>query len=128
MTGQSLAPPPIDNAPLVMPNNPVPPAPEMPVLATDTGSIDAQTKMLMDLLGPKDYDAQRGMYEERFSSLIPSRRRLNFYDLASELGAAILSRPQDEGVWTGVGVGFNNFQRRLSQADLEEKNSVMRLR
>jgi hypothetical protein len=120
-TDQSLAPPPIDNAPLVMPNNPVPPAPEMPVLATDTGSIDAQTKMLMDLLGPKDYDAQRGMYEERFSSLIPSRRRLNFYDLASELGAAILSRPQDEGVWTGVGVGFNNFQRRLSQADLEEK-------
>ena len=119
--GQSLNPPPIDNAPLVMPNNPVPPAPEMPVLATDTGSIDAQTKMLMDLLGPKDYDAQRGMYEERFSSLIPSRRRLNFYDLASELGAAILSRPQDEGVWTGVGVGFNNFQRRLSQADLEEK-------
>ena len=119
--GQSLNPPPIDNAPLVMPNNPVPPAPEMPVLATDTGSIDAQTKMLMDLLGPKDYDAQRGVYEERFSSLIPSRRRLNFYDLASELGAAILSRPQDEGVWTGVGVGFNNFQRRLSQADLEEK-------
>jgi hypothetical protein len=117
-TDQSLAPPPVESVSLVTPNNPVPP---VPVLATDTGSIDAQTKMLMDLLGPKDYDAQRGMYEKRFSSLIPSRRRLNFYDLASELGAAILSRPQDEGVWTGVGVGFNNFQRRLSQADLEEK-------
>ena len=90
-------------------------------MATDTGGIDAKTQILLDLLQPKDYDKQKAMYEERFSSLIPPRQRLNFYDLASELGAAILSRPQDEGVFPGVGVGFGNFQKRMSQADAEER-------
>jgi hypothetical protein len=131
---QPLLPPLGGSLPPAMPNNvlplnnSLPAAPETPVLATetpvlatDTGSIDAQTQMLMKLLGPKDYETQRGMYEERFSSLIPARKPLNFYDLASELGAAILSRPQDEGAFTGIGVGFGNFQKRIAQADLEEK-------
>ena len=90
-------------------------------MATDTSGIDAKTQILLDLLQPKDYDKQKEMYEKRFSSLIPPRQRLNFYDLASELGAAILSRPQDEGVFPGVGVGFGNFQKRMSQADAEER-------
>jgi hypothetical protein len=32
-----------------------------------------------------------------------------------------LSRPQDEGVFTGVGIGFGNFQKKVSQADAEER-------
>ena len=90
-------------------------------LATDTGEIDATTKMLMELLQPKDYEKERRKYEERFSSLMPARKQLNFYDLASELGSAILSRPSDEGPFTGIGIGFGNFQRRVSQADAEER-------
>ena len=39
-------------------------------MATDTGGIDAKTQILLDLLQPKDYDKQKAMYEERFSSLI----------------------------------------------------------
>jgi hypothetical protein len=107
--------------------NPLPTAMSVPstafpkVLATDTEEIDATTKMLMDLLKPKDYEEERSKYEQRFSSLIPDRKRLNFYDLASELGAAILSRPQDEGAFTGIGIGFGNFQKRVSQADAEER-------
>jgi hypothetical protein len=85
----------------------------------DTSEIDAK---LLSFLKPKDYEEERKKYEKRFSSLIPARQKLNFYDLASELGAAILSRPQDEGVFTGVGIGFNNFNKRISQADKEEKN------
>ena len=107
--------------------NPLPTAMSVPStafpkgLATDTEEIDATTKMLMDLLKPKDYEEERSKYEQRFSSLIPDRKRLNFYDLASELGAAILSRPQDEGAFTGIGIGFGNFQKRVSQADAEER-------
>ncbi len=98
-----------------------PPAIDPSGLSTNTAEIDETTKMLMNLLKPKDYEEERKKYQERFSSLIPERRRLNFYDLASELGAAILSRPQDEGVFTGVGIGFGNFQKKVSQADAEER-------
>jgi len=87
----------------------------------NTSGIDAQTAALLKALQPKDYDKSREKYASRFGAVIEPRRKLNFYDLAGELGRAILSRPADEGVFPGLGVGFGNFQKRLSRADEEER-------
>lgn len=87
----------------------------------NTSGIDAQTAALLQALQPKDYDESREKYAGRFGAVIEPRRKLNFYDLAGELGRAILSRPADEGVFPGLGVGFGNFQKRLSRADEEER-------
>ena len=87
----------------------------------NTSGIDAQTAALLQALQPKDYDKSREKYAGRFGAVIEPRRKLNFYDLAGELGSAILSRPADEGVFPGLGIGFGNFQKRLSRADEEER-------
>ena len=54
---------------------------------------------------------------ERLSFLLPPERNANFYDLASELGAGLLSTPNIGGAsaFVGLGVGFSNFNEGLKK-------------
>ena len=68
----------------------------------------------------KDYDANKQKYYERLNAVAPvARDSRNIYDLASDLGAGLLSTPNTGGAsaFTGLGVGFNKYSERIRQED-----------
>jgi len=67
-------------------------------------------------------------YKDRLNPLISGqnqRPRRNFYDMASTLGAAILSSDPTEGLYRGLGRGFAAFNQQLSK-DADELRAEQR--
>jgi len=61
-------------------------------------------------------------YKDRLNPLIfgdNKRPRRNFYDMASTLGAAILSSDPTEGLFPGLGRGFAAFNQQLKKDEAE---------
>lgn len=87
----------------------------------DTSSIDAQTAMLLKALQPPSFEESQQKYASRLGGLYQPARRPNIYDLATQLSSSILSRPQDEGVFIGLGMGFNAFNDQVRKSEEEER-------
>ena len=59
------------------------------------------------------YEDRLEKYQRRLAPYAPEQRRLNFYDVASELGAAILATPATGTLYEGIGRGFANVSARI---------------
>ena len=86
---------------------------------------DQYSKLYNELSGT-DYDASYDKYMQRLSQFAPQQKKMSIYDVASELGAGLLSTPNTGigSTFTGLGVGFGNISTRLKQA--EKENDAMR--
>ena len=80
----------------------------------DLGSIDPNTLrlMMMQANQPK-YETSFDKYQQRLAPYAYQSPRLNIYDVASELGAAILATPKTGNVYEGIGRGFGNLSARI---------------
>jgi len=72
-----------------------------------------------------DYDQNLEKYQERLAPFVSQPRKMSFYDLASELGAGLLSTPNTGGAsaFTGLGVGFNRASERMRAANEEDRKA-----
>lgn len=82
-----------------------------------SGISNAQREAQINALGG-DFDENLEKYTERLGSMVQPPRRMNIYDLASELGAGLLSTPNIGGAsaYTGLGVGFTRASQSMKKA------------
>ena len=80
--------------------------------------------MMTSRFQPFEQNVQK--YQQRLAPYVYQAPRMNIYDLASELGAGLLSTPNTGGAsaFTGLGVGFNRVSDRLRNA--REENAKAR--
>ena len=80
--------------------------------------------MMTDRFQPFEQNVQK--YQQRLAPYMYQAPRMNIFDLASELGAGLLSTPNTGGAsaFTGLGVGFNRVSDRLRHQ--EEQNAKAR--
>ncbi len=80
----------------------------------DLGSIDPNTLrlMMMQANQPK-YETSFKKYQKRLAPYTYQSPRLSIYDVASELGAAILATPKTGNVYEGIGRGFAGVSARI---------------
>ena len=71
----------------------------------------------------KAFSQNMEMYKKELEPLLSSTQRPTFFDLASDLGAAMLSAPADSGAFTAAGQGFVNFNERV-RTSAEERRGV----
>jgi hypothetical protein len=71
---------------------------------------------LRDRLKTPTYQDTFQKYQDRLSPYLYQAPKLDFFDVASELGAAILSTPSTGNVFEGIGRGFANVSTRVRQA------------
>ena len=62
---------------------------------------------------PFDFDKSFDKYSQRLTPFFSQSTRPTFYDMASDLGAAMLSADPTAGVFRSAGMGFSNFNERL---------------
>ena len=62
---------------------------------------------------PFDFDKSFDKYSQRLAPFFSQSTRPTFYDMASDLGAAMLSADPTAGVFRSAGMGFSNFNERL---------------
>jgi len=62
---------------------------------------------------PFDFDKSFDKYSRRLTPFFSQSTRPTFYDMASDLGAAMLSADPTAGVFRSAGIGFSNFNERL---------------
>lgn len=103
--------------------------PEQVDIFAEGGASESNTDSYTDLynqLSGTDYDASYDKYMQRLSQFAPQQKKMSIYDVASELGAGLLSTPNTGigSTFTGLGVGFGNISTRLKQA--EKENDAMR--
>ena len=69
--------------------------------------------MMTSRFQPFEQNVQK--YQQRLAPYMYQAPRMNIFDLASELGAGLLSTPNTGGAsaFTGLGVGFNRVSDRL---------------
>ena len=79
----------------------------------ETAATDTTMQELLKALTESKFDTDVEKYKQRLESAMPPLRRPDFYDLASDLGAALLSAPADAGAFRGIGIGLTNFNDRL---------------
>jgi len=79
----------------------------------ETTATDTAMQELLKALTESKFDTDVEKYKERLESAMPPLRRPDFYDLASDLGAALLSAPADAGAFRGIGIGLTNFNKRV---------------
>ena len=61
-----------------------------------------------------DFEKAQKKYTDRFKKILPERRRNDLFDLASNLGAQLLSQPTGPGSFArGLGMGFEAFNQQL---------------
>jgi len=86
------------------------------VSATDDQS-NALRKLMMERFEARNYEDNIEKYQQRLEPYIPKPSRMGFYDLASQLGAGLLSTPNTGGAsaFTGLGVGFSNASAEMKQ-------------
>ena len=69
-----------------------------------------------------DFEKSQKKYADRFSAIIPDSRRADLFDLASNLGAQLLSQPTGPGSFArGLGMGFAAFYQQLEKTDQEKR-------
>ena len=69
-----------------------------------------------------DFEKSQKKYADRFSAIIPDSRRADLFDLASNLGAQLLSQPTGPGSFArGLGMGFAAFNQQLEKTDQEKR-------
>lgn len=96
--------------------------------ATELAPYDAQIESLKQLLGAdKTYEQRVEGYEERLAGLQPEREQMSIYDVASQLGKAILSQDPTTGPFRGIGVGFSNISDQLRAERRERQKSKQAL-
>tara|TARA_R100001082_G_scaffold91020_1_gene57666 strand:+ start:887 stop:2308 length:1422 start_codon:yes stop_codon:yes gene_type:complete len=76
-----------------------------------------------------DYDAEQKKYAERLSQLTEKPRRYNFFDLASDLGAGILSTPNTgtASLYTGLSAGFTKASDRMKASAEEDRKAKLQV-
>jgi len=80
----------------------------------DLGSIDPNTlRLMMMQANQPTYETSFEKYQQRLAPYAYQSPRLNIYDVASELGAAILATPKTGNVYEGLGRGFGNLSARI---------------
>ena len=79
----------------------------------ETTATDTAMQELLKALTESKFDTDVEKYKQRLESAMPPLRRPDFYDLASDLGAALLSAPADAGAFRGIGIGLTNFNKRV---------------
>ena len=87
--------------------------------ANSSSSRPSRSKEIMEYLKPPSYEEGIQKYRSRLEGLYEPSPRPGFYDLASELGRAMLSGDPTAGVFRSAGVGFSNFNGLLKQSDAE---------
>ena len=89
----------------------------------DTSSSYIQS--LMDEANTFNYDTEQKKYADRLKEFAPPPRQYNFFDLASDLGAGILSTPNRGGasLYTGLSAGFTKASDRM-KASAEENRKA----
>lgn len=82
----------------------------------DTSSIDPNTLRLMIMQANQPtYESSFKKYQERLAPYSYEAPNMNIYDVASELGAAILASPKSGNVFEGIGRGFSGVSARIKQ-------------
>tara|TARA_R100001163_G_C5064504_1_gene202154 strand:- start:1053 stop:2522 length:1470 start_codon:yes stop_codon:yes gene_type:complete len=91
------------------------------------GSDDRQQPSMQEL---SDFDKSVREYEQRFQGLTPRPAPMNFFDLASELGAGLLQTPNVGGAsaFTGLGVGFSRAAERLKKEEEDYQKQLQQVR
>jgi len=88
--------------------------------ALQSKSRSALPEDVMEYLKPKPYDKNLQSYKDKLSGLYEPSPRPSLYDLATELGRAMLSSDPTAGAFTSMGAGFVNFSDRLKKSDAED--------
>ena len=86
----------------------------------DEQANDPEFQLGKSLGEAKDYDTNKQKYKERLDAVAPAARdSRNIYDLASSLGAGLLSTPNTgpASAFKGLGVGFTEYSKRIKQED-----------
>ena len=73
--------------------------------------IDEMAKALQPK--PFDFDASFEKYSQRLAPYFSQSTRPTFYDMASDIGKAMLSADPTAGAFRSAGIGFSNFNERL---------------
>tara|TARA_R110001599_G_scaffold353544_1_gene593708 strand:- start:2689 stop:3894 length:1206 start_codon:yes stop_codon:yes gene_type:complete len=98
-------------------NDPIDPfASDVSVNATDD-NLSELANLLKERMQPRNYEDNIEKYQQRLEPYIAKPSRMGFYDLASQLGAGLLSTPNTGGAsaFTGLGVGFSNASAEMKQ-------------
>ena len=71
-----------------------------------------------------NFDINLPKYQDRLQSMIPQPKKMSFFDLASELGAGLLSTPNTGGAsaYMGLGVGFTRASEKMKKQEAEQQN------
>ena len=80
----------------------------------DLSSIDPNTlRLMMMQANQPTYETSFDKYQKRLAPYAYQSPKMGIYDLASDLGAAILATPKSGNVYEGIGRGFGNFSARI---------------
>lgn len=84
--------------------------------------INAEIAMLQQLMGSRpSYDESVKKYQERLAGAQVPSEPPTFYQLMSDLGAAISAAPADLGAFTASAGGFKTFADRMSATAAEQR-------
>ena len=90
------------------------------LMAIQSDIEKSQREAKINTLGG-DFDTSFKKYEERLGQFAYQAPRMDIFDLASELGAGLLSTPNIGGAsaFTGLGVGFTRISERLKKEEVD---------
>ena len=74
-----------------------------------------------------DFDKSFLDYQERMKKVLGRPERLSFYDLVSDLGAAMLTTDPTVGPFSAIGSGFATFNERLKKRKLIRRLLINKL-
>tara|TARA_R100000426_G_scaffold77830_1_gene55356 strand:- start:460 stop:1800 length:1341 start_codon:yes stop_codon:yes gene_type:complete len=85
---------------------------------TDIDSLMKALLALQPMTAPPpqrefDFEESFEKYSDRLKPFLSQSTRPSFYDLASDLGRALLSADPTTGAFTSAGIGFSNFADRM---------------
>ena len=90
--------------------------------AASPDPINSEIAMLQQLMASRpSYDENVAKYQERLSATQAPSRAPSFYELMSDLGAAISAAPADMGAFTAAAGGFKTFSDRIRANAAEER-------
>ncbi len=90
--------------------------------ALDIRERAAKMNRMQKAFAVPDFEESQKKYADRFSAIIPDSRQANLFDLASNLGAQLLSQPTGPGSFArGLGMGFTAFNQQLEKTDREKR-------
>jgi hypothetical protein len=96
----------------------------------EVSATDISLAELADLIKRKqDFETNKARYEQRLGSLVEPTKRMNIFDLASELGKGLAATPNVGGIstYTGLAAGFNNIieeAKRREETGRQERQQV----